>query len=59
MKSVFNAVFRAGVEVVRDGQVSREAEEIVQKPVFPPELIIEMGNKFWDSKISADSRDRI
>jgi putative NADPH-quinone reductase len=56
MKPVFDAVFRAGVEVVRDGRVSREAEEIAQKPVFPPELIIEMGNKFWDSKISDDSR---
>jgi putative NADPH-quinone reductase len=55
LKHIFDAVYRAGVEVVRDGRVSREAEEIVQKPIFPPEKIFEMGNKWWDSKISGGS----
>jgi multimeric flavodoxin WrbA len=51
-KSILAAVYRAGAEVVRDGHVSKEAEEIVQKPILPPEDIIEMGNMMWDSQIA-------
>lgn len=53
-KKIFEAVFRAGVEVVRDGRVSKETEEIVQKPVLPAEEIVAMANLFWDSKIAGD-----
>jgi len=47
-------VFRAGVEVVRDGRVSKETEEIMQKPVLPAEEIIAMANLFWDCKIAGN-----
>jgi len=50
MRNILETVFRAGVEVVRDGRVSREAEEIVQKPVLSPQDIIAMANIMWDSK---------
>jgi len=56
LKHVFDAVFRAGAEVVKDGRVSKEAEEIVQKPIFLPEKFIEMANSWWDSKISDNSQ---
>jgi multimeric flavodoxin WrbA/putative sterol carrier protein len=51
-EKIFDAVFRAGVEVVRDGRVSKETEEIVQKPVLPAQEIIAMANLTWDSKIT-------
>jgi multimeric flavodoxin WrbA/putative sterol carrier protein len=53
-KIIFEAVFKAGVEVVRDGRVSKETEEIVQKPIFPVEEIVAMANLTWDSKIAGD-----
>jgi multimeric flavodoxin WrbA len=51
-KNIFEAVFRAGVEVVQDGRVSKETEEIIQKPVLPAEEIIAMANLMWDSQIA-------
>lgn len=52
-KKIFEAVFKAGVEVVQDGRVSKETEEIVQTPVLPAEEIIAMANLMWDSKIAS------
>jgi multimeric flavodoxin WrbA/putative sterol carrier protein len=51
-KKILEAVFKAGVEVVQDGRVSKETEEIVQMPVLPAEEIIAMANLMWDSKIA-------
>jgi multimeric flavodoxin WrbA/putative sterol carrier protein len=51
-KDTFDALFRAGVEVVKDGRVSKEAEEIIQKPVLSPNDVAEMANLWWDSHLS-------
>lgn len=52
LKGTMDAVFKAGVEVMRDGRISKETEEMIQKPIFPPEDIIKMGNMMWDSLIA-------
>jgi multimeric flavodoxin WrbA/putative sterol carrier protein len=53
----FAALNRAGVELVRDGRVSKEAEEIVQKPIISPDEMIAMANIAWDNKIAGVSID--
>jgi len=40
---------RAGVELVRDGYVSRETEKTIQNPLFSPDDIAAMANLWWDS----------
>ena len=57
-KDTFEALFRAGVEVVKNGQVSKEAEEIIQKPVLSPDDIAEMANIWWDSHLSGLAKGR-
>jgi multimeric flavodoxin WrbA/putative sterol carrier protein len=51
-KKIFEAVFRAGGEVVQDGRISKETEEIVQRPVLPAEDMIAMANLVWDSQVA-------
>jgi multimeric flavodoxin WrbA len=50
---VLEAVFRAGVEVVRDGLVSAETEAIVRTPIIEPDEMAAMANLSWDSLIQA------
>jgi multimeric flavodoxin WrbA len=57
-KKILAAVFQAGVEVVRDGRVSKETEEIVQRPVLPAEDMIAMANLAWDSQISGNQEGK-
>jgi len=45
------AAYRAGVEVVRDGRVSKETEAQIQEPLLPPEEVAEMANLWWDSQL--------
>jgi multimeric flavodoxin WrbA/putative sterol carrier protein len=45
------AACRAGVEVVRDGRVSKETEAVIQRPLIAPDEVAEMANLFWDSHL--------
>jgi len=48
-EGIFKAAFQAGVEVVRDGAVSKETEASLQQPVVPVEELADMANIWWDS----------
>lgn len=48
-KSIYEAIFRAGVELIKDGRVSEETEEIIHDPILAPEDIAAMANIWWDS----------
>lgn len=56
---ILEAVFKAGVEVVKDGRISKETEEIVQKPVLPVEDMVAMANLSWDSQIAAAREGKV
>jgi multimeric flavodoxin WrbA/putative sterol carrier protein len=51
LQGVLQAAYRAGVEVVRDGRVSKETEMEIQKPLIAPDEIAEMANLWWDSHL--------
>ncbi|HUL23153.1 MAG TPA: SCP2 sterol-binding domain-containing protein [Thermodesulfobacteriota bacterium] len=49
VQGVLQTAYRAGVEVIRDGKVSKETEAKIQKPLVPPDELAEMANLWWDS----------
>jgi putative sterol carrier protein/putative NADPH-quinone reductase len=49
LQGVLQAAYRAGVEVVRDGKVSKETEAQIQKPLMVADELAEMANLWWDS----------
>lgn len=51
LKQVLQAVYRAGIEVVRDGRISSETESEIQRPAIPPDEMAEMANLYWDSQL--------
>jgi multimeric flavodoxin WrbA len=51
VQGVLQTAHRAGVEVIRDGKVSKETEAQIQKPIVPPEELAEMANLWWDSHL--------
>jgi multimeric flavodoxin WrbA/putative sterol carrier protein len=58
LEGVLQAAYRAGVEVIRDGRVSKETESLIQKPIIAPEEVAEMANLFWDSHLEGVSRSQ-
>ena len=51
LKEYYDAFYRAGAEVVRQGRISSDTELAVQKPPFPPEDFYEMANQTWDNAL--------
>ena len=51
VQGVLQATYQAGIEVIRDGRVSKETEAEIQKPLMAPEEIAEMANLWWDSHL--------
>ncbi len=49
VERVLQAGYRAGVEVVRDGNVSKETEARIQEPLITADDIAEIANLWWDS----------
>jgi len=58
LHAVLQATYRAGVEVVRDGRVSKEAEAQIQNPLIPPDEVAEMANLWWDSHLEGVTQGR-
>lgn len=56
LAGALQAANRAGVEVIRDGKVSKETEALIQKPLIAPEEVAGMANLFWDSHLEGISR---
>ncbi len=52
-KPILEAVYRAGVELVRNGRVSEETEAIIQTPIIPVDAMASMANISWDNLIEA------
>ena len=50
-QDVLQFAHRAGVEVIRDGKVSKETEMQIQKPLITPDELAEMANLWWDSHL--------
>jgi len=51
LQGVLQSAYRAGVEVIRDGRVSKETEAHIQKPLIAPDEVAEMANLWWDSHL--------
>ena len=51
LRGVLEATYQAGVEVVREGKVSKETEAKIQKPVIKADKLAEMANLGWDSHL--------
>ncbi len=51
VQGVLQTAYRAGVEVIRDGKVSGDAEAQIQKPLLPPDALAEMANLWWDGHL--------
>ena len=51
LQGVLDAAHRAGVEVVRDGRVSKETELQIQKPIIAADELAETANLWWDSHL--------
>jgi len=50
-QGILKAVRRAGIEVIRDGRVSKETESKIQAEVISADEMAEMANLWWDSLI--------
>jgi multimeric flavodoxin WrbA/putative sterol carrier protein len=48
---VLQAAYQAGMEVVRDGKVSKGTEAQIQKPLIPANQMAEVANLWWDSHL--------
>jgi len=51
IQGILDAVYQAGVEVVRNGRISNKTKEIIQQPIISADDIGELGNLWWDSLI--------
>ena len=49
VQRILQAAYQAGVEVVRNGRVTKETEMQIQKPPVAPDEMAEMANLWWDS----------
>jgi putative sterol carrier protein len=58
IQGVLQAAYRAGIEVVRDGRVSKETEAEIQKPLVSPDEMAEMANLWWDSQLEGVTQSK-
>jgi len=45
---ILQAVYQAGIEVVREGRISKETEAQIQKPIASAHEIAETANAWFD-----------
>jgi multimeric flavodoxin WrbA/putative sterol carrier protein len=58
VQGVLRAAYQAGVEVVRDGKVSKETEAEIQKPIITADDLAEMANLSWDSHLEGATQGK-
>jgi multimeric flavodoxin WrbA/putative sterol carrier protein len=51
VQCVLRTAYRAGIEVIKEGRISKETELEIQKPLVPPDALAEMANLWWDSHL--------
>lgn len=54
----FDALRRAGAELVRDGRLGPETAEVLARPLVPPDLYSRMANQDFDSALARLKSDR-
>jgi putative sterol carrier protein len=58
IQGVLQAAYQAGIEVVRDGRVSKETEAEIQKPLVSPDEMAAMANLWWDSQLEGITQSK-
>jgi putative sterol carrier protein len=58
IQGVLHAAYRAGIEVVRDGRISKETELEIQKPLIASDAMAEMANLWWDSHLEGMTKGK-
>jgi multimeric flavodoxin WrbA/putative sterol carrier protein len=58
VQGVLQTAYRAGMEVIKEGRVSKETETEIQKPLVPPDALAEMANLWWDSHLEGITRGK-
>jgi len=53
---ILQAAYRAGIEVVLEGKVSKKVEGQIQKSPLTPDEMAEMANRWWDKHIKSIGR---
>jgi len=51
VQGVLQAAYRAGIDVIRHGRVSKETETEIQKPLMTADEMADMANLWWDSHL--------
>ena len=51
VQGVLQTARRAGIEMIKEGRVSKETEMEIQKPLVPPDDLAEMANLWWDGHL--------
>jgi putative sterol carrier protein len=59
IQGVLQTAYRAGVEVIRDGKISKETEKQIQKPLLAPDELAEMANLWWDSHLEGITQGKL
>lgn len=54
-REILDAVYKAGLELVRKGKVSKETELLIQKPLMTEDDYVARVNAFWDKKAPTKS----
>jgi putative sterol carrier protein len=55
-QGILQTAYQAGIEVVRDGRVSKETEARIQEPLISADELAEMANLWWDSFLSGTAQ---
>jgi len=54
---ILQAVYQAGIEVVREGRISKETEAQIQKPVVSADEIAETVNAWFDRLLEGSQKE--
>jgi len=54
---ILQEVYQAGIEVVREGRISKETEAQIQKPVTPVDKIVQTINTWIDKQLESIRKD--
>jgi multimeric flavodoxin WrbA len=52
-KTLLDAVYRAGMELVRDGRISQKTELEIQKPLMPHDKMAERANQWFKNRLDS------
>jgi multimeric flavodoxin WrbA/putative sterol carrier protein len=55
-QGILQTAYQAGIEVVRDGRISRETEVRIQGPLISADELAEMANLWWNSFLSGTAQ---